>query len=147
MPMIRRIIAVLLAAIMASAPALACYPEGSWALIELQKIRGTDDGGPSLSDAARHADCAEMNGAGTAPAVHSRMPFPGCADCDTALLGKDLAVAKAVDTLQAPLFALIALSEVIEPSTLVAPRRQLTPPSTAPPLRPTPVNLNDVLLI
>lgn len=151
--MIRRIIAVLLAAIMASAPAFACYPEGSWALTELQKTRGTHEGGASVNDASSaeaHADCADMakmNGAGTAPMDDSRMPFPGCADCDSALLGKDLAVAKAANDLHAPLLAVLTLSDVIDAPTFVASRRQFSPPSTAPPLRPTPVNLNDVLLI
>jgi len=141
--MIRRIIAVLLAAILATAPAFACYPEGSWALIELQKTRGTVEGGSSAHNAAGHADCTEMNGA--APADDSRMPFPGCADCDSALLGKDPAVAKAANDLYAPLLAILTLSDVIDAPTFIATRRQLSPPSTAPPLRPTPVNLNDIL--
>ncbi len=150
MSAIRRIVAVLLVAVLAAAPALACCSEGSWAVVHPQTIKATNAETPpasGLTMAGSASDCAEMMGVIADQPKHGERPCSGCADCKTAFAGDDIVTVKSVEHQQVPQMSAIAQSFDFGVPARAFTRNHRLPPPTAPPRQPTPVTLNDVLLI
>lgn len=150
MSAIRRIVVVLIVAVLAAAPALACCSQESWAVVRPQTVKATNAETPpasGLTMAGSGSDCAEMTGVVADQSKDGERPCPGCADCKAAFMGDDIVTVKSVENQQVPQISAIAQSfDFGVPAHAFTPNHRLPPP-TAPPRQPTPVTLNDVLLI
>lgn len=150
MSAIRRIAAVLLVAVLAAAPALACCSEGSWAVVRPQTAKATNAERPpagALPIVGSASDCDEMTDVIADQSEDGERPCPGCADCETAFVSNDIVTVKSVENQQVPQITAIAQSFDFGAPARASAQNHRLPPPTAPPRRPTPVTLNDVLLI
>lgn len=144
MSAIRRIVAVLLVAVLAAAPAFACCSEGRWALGDPAVAEAPSASGPRMAGSA--SDCAEMNGVAADQSKNSERPSPGCADCEAVFVSNDIISVKSVENQRVPQITAIAQSFDFGVPARAFSLNQRLPPPTAPP-QSTPIELNDVLLI
>lgn len=139
----RRILAFVLAAVIAVSPAIACAdfcPDA--AAIEAERTAATSD----ASDLSMPADCDEPMGGSAQSKPDAHDPnCDGCADCPAVASVKNPALAAAS--------ALGVDAPTVIAGVFVAPvadfywpaRHRLTPPALGPPVIATPVILKDIL--
>lgn len=150
MSVIRRIVAVLLVAVLAAAPAIACCSEESLASVRLQAVKATIVAAlpaRGLTSAESASDCDMMNGVFADQLQDGERPCPGCADFEMAFVSNDIVTVKSVDNQQAPQVTAVAQSIGFGALARASTQIHRLPRPTALLRQPTPITLNDVLLI
>lgn len=143
MSLLRRFFAIVLAAAMTASPALACadFCPQSGSIVEQG---GSSE--PNLQTAMPE-DCADaINAPPKTPPLSHDPDCQGCSDCPAIASAKNPAIAYAgAISIEPP--SIIKVDLAIAPVTNLATlaRHRLTPPANGPPVKATPVILNDIL--
>lgn len=143
MSLLRRFLAIALAAAMTAGPTLACadFCPQSGSIIE--------QGGSSEPNLqiAMPEDCADaVNAPANTPPLSHDPNCLGCSDCPAIASAKNPAIAYA-GAISIELPSMIRVDLEITPVTnlVMLARHRLTPPANGPPVKATPVILKDIL--
>lgn len=152
MKALRRILAMAMAAILATSPASACdalCPEHSGNhRTETEQNAATASSGHSGMAMTGHEGCAEGPGSSPMQSASQEPDCAGSADCAVAKSLKKQALATtAAIAVDAPTVVVLTgpLAAIEDDLTLM--RRRPAPPAAGPPVAPTPVSLKNTLRI